>query len=74
MVAELAGSLVVVCYTALAIFSVIVALQTGSLEKQREATLLIRILFWHGLVVICALMLTAALSFAVLFSRLALGG
>lgn len=70
---ELALSLVIVLYTALAVFSFVVAFQTGSLEKQREASFLIRILFWHGIVVTCTLMLVAGLTFAVMFSRLALG-
>lgn len=73
MVQELTLALVVILYTALAVFSFVVALQTGSIEKQREASLLIRILFWHGIVVTCALIFVAGLTFAVLFSRLAIG-
>lgn len=66
--------LLVLGYGSLALFSVGWTIQIGSIGAQQQATVVSKLLWWHGLGVLLTLILAAAGSIMLLFGRFALRG
>lgn len=74
MLLHLACGLAILAYAVLAGFSVVWLVQSGEVAAIRASSWLSRLLYWHGAFVVATLMLAGAVTMAVLFGRLALGG
>lgn len=61
-------------YICLSIFTVIWALKLGDSGIHKEMTFMSSFLYWHGVAVLAAIVLSAAGSFIILFGKLALKG
>ncbi len=72
--AQLLGGSIILGYLVLCIFSVLWAIKMGDVGTHIQATLLAKFLFWHGVFVAGAVVLSAAGSFVLLFAKLALKG
>lgn len=74
MLTAAAMGLVLLAYLAVCGLSVAWLIMGGEAKALKTATWLGKLLYWHGAFVLGTLMLAGALSIAVLFGRLVLGG
>lgn len=74
MLLTLACGLIMITYAALAGFSVVWLVQSGEFAAIKASSLVSKLLYWHGLFILVTLVLAGALTIAVMFGRLALGG
>ena len=72
--AQLFMGTVIIGYLVLCLFSVVWAIRIGDVGAHVKATLLAKFLFWHGICVVGAIVLSVAGSFVLLFAHLALRG